>query len=85
MIAEAAATGKPLTIAPVRRLPSLNWRAEQGLARWLAVEGLLVPPRNVPQLVRGLSTLDLNAANEMWQTILWRIKSLFAGGELGER
>ena len=48
MIAEAVRTGKPVRLWPMResRL-ALHWSANAGLARWLAVRGLLTPPRNM--------------------------------------
>ena len=48
MIAEAVRTGKRVFLFPMRRgvlVPA--WRAQRGVARWLAVRGLLSPPRDM--------------------------------------
>ncbi len=51
MIAEACATGKPVTVASLKRSWSVSWRADSGLARSLARRGILSPPRNVRRLI----------------------------------
>ncbi len=52
MIAEAAATRKPVRILPLRRQPlAWHWQAKHGLAASLARAGLLSPPRD-PGLIR---------------------------------
>ena len=48
MIAEAVRTGRPVLLFPLRRSRlAPRWRAERGLMRWLAVRGLLSPPRDM--------------------------------------
>ena len=48
MIAEAVRTGRRTYLFPVRRSRlAPAWRAERGLARWLAVRGILSPPRDM--------------------------------------
>jgi len=48
MIAEAVRSGKPVTLFPVRRSPVVpHWRADAGLARYLAEKGWLSPPRDM--------------------------------------
>ena len=48
MLAEAVRTGRTVHLFAVRRsLLAPRWRAQRGLLRWLAVHGLLSPPRDM--------------------------------------
>ncbi len=48
MIAEAVRTGRQTRLFPMRRSPlAPRWRAQRGPARWLAIHGLLTPPRDM--------------------------------------
>ncbi len=48
MVAEAVRTGRRVFLFPMRRSPlAPKWRAQAGLARWLAVRGILTPPRDM--------------------------------------
>jgi hypothetical protein len=52
MIAEAAATAKPLQVFEAGHHPlAFSWQAKQGLGAWLARTGILSPPRS-PEKIR---------------------------------
>ena len=55
MIADACATGKPVSVAPVARSAMMTWQADSGVLRWLAKNGILSPPRDVRRLVSMLA------------------------------
>ena len=91
MAADAIATGKPVTIASVRRRPALSWRADAGVFRALAVRGLLTPPRDVHCLMlqladsglvempgRPASGMQSNGTLSDWPDAIARVKALLA-------
>ncbi len=55
MIAEAVRSGRPVWLFPLSRMPlAPRWGAERGVARWLAIRGLLTPPRDMRRLCERL-------------------------------
>ncbi len=55
MIAEAVRSGRRTYLFRLRRSPlAPRWRARRGLARWLAIRGILSPPRDMNALARRL-------------------------------
>ncbi len=60
LLAEAARTGKAMHMWPLRRSPfAPRWRADRGIARWLAVNGLLQPPRDMRAFADNLAAHGL--------------------------
>ena len=55
MLAEAVRTGRMVHLFAMRRsVLAPRWRAQRGLLRWLAVHGLLSPPRDMQSFCRRL-------------------------------
>ncbi len=55
MMAEAMRSGRPVWLFPLRRLRfAPRWGAERGVTRWLAIRGLLTPPRDMRRLCERL-------------------------------
>jgi mitochondrial fission protein ELM1 len=54
MLAEAASTGKPVSVVFLPRLPLPAWSAASGVMRFLARSGVLSPPRNLRLLVLAM-------------------------------
>ncbi len=55
MIAEAVLSGKQVFLFDLQRQrPWLTWRTDHGIMRWLAVRGVLSPPRDMRALCQGL-------------------------------
>ena len=87
MMAEAVRTGKPVHLFAMRRSAwAPSWRAQEGLARWLAVQGILGPPRDMRlfcnRLIRrgwvqwlgeqGVLRNDRIGSSNVRETALWK-------------
>ena len=60
LLAEAVRTGRPVHMFPARQgALAPRWRADAGLARWLAEHGLLSPPRNMRAFAERLARQGL--------------------------
>lgn len=63
MASEMIATGKAVHVFPLPQWPSPRWRAESGLAAWLARKGLVAPPRDVGGFMMAL--ISSGAASDL--------------------
>jgi mitochondrial fission protein ELM1 len=71
MMSEMLATGKDLHLYALPHWPSVHWRADHGVAAWLAQRGILLPPRDVSRFARELLNNGL-AGDLRLGTVPWR-------------